>query len=212
MKDGFIDNKIAEYTESFTSAEPDTVQNLVEESEQSLEFTDMLCGRQVAMTLKMLIAISNAKRVLEIGTFSGYSALMMAESLPEDGELYTCELNERYFEISEKFFSKSPYNQIIKQVPGEALNTIPKLEGYFDLVFLDADKINYPAYYRLIKEKTKPGSLLVVDNTLWGGEVINQETPKAEAVHRMNLMVREDPDIEQVMLPVRDGILIGRFL
>lgn len=211
MIDQFLDKKIAEYTESFTTEEPKIVKDLIRESDQYLEFTDMHCGRQVGMMLKMLIAISNAKCVLEIGTFIGYSALMIAESLPDDGELFTCEYNQKYFDISEKYFSRSPYHQKIHQIRGDALETIPNLEAVFDLVFLDADKINYPEYYRLIKDKVRSGSILVVDNTLWGGKVLEANTPKAEAIDKMNSMIQEDPNIEQVMLPVRDGLLIARF-
>lgn len=207
-----LDTKIEHYTESFTSEESDSVKKLVSISENELEHTDMLSGRQVGTLLKLLLAISGAKRVLDIGTFTGYSALMMADAMPEDGELITCEMNEKYHDISDQFFSINPYKHIIKQVMGDALQTIPAMPGPFDLVFLDADKINYPAYYSLIKEKVQPGSLLVVDNTLWGGEVLDPNTSKAKAIHRTNLMIKEDPEIEQIMLPVRDGVLIGRFL
>ena len=207
-----IDTKIEHYTESFTTKESHSVKKLLEISEKDLEHTDMLSGRHVGTLLKLLVAISGAKRVLDIGTFTGYSALMMAEAMPEDGELITCEMNEKYPEISDEFFSINPYKNIIKQVIGDALQTIPDLAGPFDLVFLDADKVNYPSYYNLIKKKVQSGSLLVIDNTLWGGEVLNPETPKAKAIHRTNLMINEDPEIEQVMLPVRDGVIIGRFL
>ena len=207
-----IDTKIEHYTESFTTEESHSVKKLLEISEKDLEHTDMLSGRHVGTLLKLLVAISGAKRVLDIGTFTGYSALMMAEAMPEDGELITCEMNEKYPEISDEFFSINPYKNTIMQVMGDALQTIPDLAGPFDLVFLDADKVNYPSYYRLIKEKVQPGSLLVIDNTLWGGEVLNPDTPKATAIHRTNLMINEDPEIEQVMLPVRDGVIIGRFL
>lgn len=212
MNYNIINKEIADYTELFTSEESDIVKNLLQVSNRELEYTDMLSGRQVGTILKLLVAVSGAKRVLDVGTFSGYSALMMAEALPESGELITCELNEKYSQISERFFSKPPFDKIIKQVMGDALETIPGLEGTFDLVFLDADKINYPAYYRLIKKKTKPGSILVIDNTLWGGEVIKAESEKGKSIHQTNLMIREDPAIEQVMIPVRDGLLIGRIV
>lgn len=207
-----INSKIEDYTKSFTSEESEEVKKLLKISERELEFTDMICGRQVGTLLKLLVSLSGAQRVLDIGTFSGYSALMMAEAMPENGELITCELNERYTEISEQFFSKPPFNTIIKQMLGDALKIIPKLTGTFDLIFLDADKLNYPAYYKVIKEKVKPGSILMADNTLWSGEVLKTETPKARAIHTFNCMIKDDPGIHQVMLPVRDGLLIGRFI
>lgn len=203
--------QIADYTESFTTAEPDIVQELVKVSETDLQYTDMLSGRQVGMLLKMLVFLSGAKRVLEVGTFTGYSALMMAEALPDEGELITCEMNERYRRISEPFFSREPFNKKIRQIMGNALETIPGLNGKFDMIFLDADKINYPEYYRLAKGKIKKGGFIVVDNTLWGGEVLDPKNEKARAIHFLNEMIRDDEEVEQVMLPLRDGITVVRF-
>lgn len=205
-------NQIAEYTESFTSEEPDIIKELVEASDKDLEYIDMLSGRQTGMLLKLLVSISGAKRILEVGTFTGYSAIMMAQSLPEDGELITCEMNERYKKISEPFFSREPYRTKIIQIPGNALEVIPRLEGTFDLIFLDADKVNYPKYYRLSKEKINAGGLIVVDNVLWGGDVLDRKNRKAKAIHEMNEIIRKDNEVEQLMLPLRDGVTIVRVL
>jgi caffeoyl-CoA O-methyltransferase len=206
-----INSKIAEYTESFTSPEPEIVQRLVKASEEDLEFTNMLSGRQVGMLLRTLVQVSGAKRVLEIGTFTGYSALMMADVLPEEGELITLEMNQRYQSVSEPFFSEPPFDEKIFQIMGNALEIIPHLEGTFDLIFLDADKINYPGYYSLLKEKTTQGGILVADNVLWGGSATDQSTEKGAAIHKLNEMIRDDAEAEQVMLPVRDGVTIVRF-
>ena len=208
-----ITNKqIAEYTESFTSEEPEIIKELVEASNEDLEYIDMLSGRQTGMLLKMLVSISGAKRILEVGTFTGYSAIMMAQALPDGGELITCEMNERYQKISEPFFSREPYRSKITQKMGNALEIISGLDGSFDLIFLDADKVNYPKYYRLAKEKIKTGGLIVVDNVLWGGEVLDQKNRKAEAIHQMNKIIRDDDEVEQLMLPLRDGVTIVRDL
>jgi len=208
-----ITNKqIAEYTESFTSEEPEIIKELVEASNEDLEYIDMLSGRQTGMLLKMLVSISGAKRILEVGTFTGYSAIMMAQELPDGGELITCEMNERYQKISEPFFSREPYRSKITQKMGNALEIISGLDGSFDLIFLDADKVNYPKYYRLAKEKIKTGGLIVVDNVLWGGEVLDQKNRKAEAIHQMNEIIRDDDEVEQLMLPLRDGVTIVRVL
>jgi caffeoyl-CoA O-methyltransferase len=206
-----ITNKqIADYCESFTSEEPEVVKELIKASADDLEFTDMLSGRQVGWLLKMLVQISGAKRILEAGTFTGYSALMMAEGMPDGGEIITIEMNRRYERISKRFFEREPYNRIIRQIAGNALEEIPKLAGPFDLIFLDADKIHYPEYYRLAKEKSRPGTLIVFDKMLWGGDVLTGADPKAEAIRRTAEIIRNDVDVEQVLLPVRDGIMVVR--
>ena len=206
-----ITNKqIAEYTESFTSEEPEIIKELVRASDKDLQYIDMLSGRQIGMLLKLLVSISGAKRILEVGTFTGYSAIMMASALPDDGELITCEMNEMYRKISSPFFAREPYKKKIKQKLGNALEIIPKLNGTFDLIFLDADKVNYPKYYRLAKEKINQGGLVVVDNVLWSGEVLEQKSQKAVAIHQMNEIIRDDDEVEQLMLPLRDGVTIVR--
>ncbi|PKD44908.1 O-methyltransferase [Rhodohalobacter barkolensis] len=208
-----ITNKqIAEYTESFTSEEPEIIKQLVKASENDLQHVDMLSGRQTGLLLKMLVAISGSKRVLEVGTFTGYSAIMMADALPDDGELITCEMNERYQIISEPFFSKEPYRNKISQKLGNALDLIPKIERKFDLIFLDADKVNYPEYYRLAKTKINSGGLIVIDNVLWDGDVLEKKNRKAAAIHQMNEIIRDDKEVEQLMLPLRDGVTIVRVL
>jgi len=208
-----ITNKqIAEYTESFTSEEPEIIKELVEASDKDLEHIDMLSGRQTGMLLKMLVSISGANKVLEVGTFTGYSAIMMASALPAGGELITCEMNERYKKVSEPFFKREPYRTKITQKIGNALEIIPRLEGTFDLIFLDADKVNYPKYYRLAKEKINSEGLIVIDNVLWDGDVLDQKNRKAEAIHQMNEIIRDDGDVEQLMLPLRDGVTIVRVL
>jgi len=206
-----ITNKqIAEYTESFTTEEPPIIKELVKASDDDLEYIDMLTGRQVGRLLNLLVKISGAKRILEVGTFTGYSAIMMSEALPAEGQIITCEMNERYRRISEPFFAREPYRSKIFQKVGNALDIIPQLEGVFDLVFLDADKVNYPKYLKLVKPFLSSGGLLIVDNVLWDGEVINPSGKKAIAIHRMNEMLHQDPDFEQVMIQVRDGVTIAR--
>lgn len=206
-----MNKQIAEYTEEFTSKEPEIVKELLKDSEEELEHIDMTCGRQVGWLLRILVQVSGARRVLEIGTFTGYSAIMMADALNKNDELITCELNQRYHKISEKFFKREPYNQIIKQVSGDAIEIIPGLTGRFDLIFLDADKINYPKYYLLAKEKIRPGGLIVLDNTVWGGEVLDGSSEKARAIHKTNEIIRNDDDAEQVMIPLRDGLTVVRI-
>lgn len=201
---------VEEYAIAHTTEDSLTVQELIRASEEDLEYTDMLSGRMVGRLLALLIKISGARRILEVGTFTGYSALTMAEALPDDGELFTCEYNKRYEAIARRFFSESDAGSKIELVMGKALDTIPTLEGQFDLVFLDADKINYPAYYEMIKPRLTTGGLMVIDNVFWGGEVIKAEEEKAQAIDCLNKMIAEDETVEQVMLTVRDGITLVR--
>lgn len=201
---------VDQYLNKHTTPHSKIVEELISAADKDLNHIDMLSGIQVARLLSMLIKTSGAKRVLEIGTFVGYSALMMAEALPDDGELLSCEYNERYKNLAQSFFKKSDVGHKINLVMGKALETIPSIAGSFDFVFMDADKINYPNYYKLIVSRLDKGGLLVADNVLWGGEVLNPEGDKAQAIHEMNEYIANDDNVEQVMLPVRDGITIVR--
>lgn len=198
------------YATTHTTEDSVLIKELIKASDEDLEHIDMLSGQLVGRLLAFLIKISNARRVLEVGTFTGYSALTMAEALPKEGVLFTCEYNQRYESIARTFFEKSEHGSKIHLVMGKALETIPEISGNFDLVFLDADKINYPEYYELLLPRLKKGGLLVVDNVLWGGEVVNPESEKAEAIDQLNKRITGDVSVEQVMLPVRDGLTVVR--
>lgn len=206
-----LDKELNKYCTRHTTEESDILKELVKKTESELQYSDMICGPQVGELLKLLIRISGSKRVLEIGTFTGYSALMMADALPAGGELITLELNECYQNISERFFSRDPYCKIIQQVMGDAVETIDLLNGKFNLIFIDADKALYPEYYQKAKPKLKNGGMLVVDNTLWSGEVLHPEDPKSTAIDRLNQMIQSDPEMQNVLLPIRDGVMIARY-
>lgn len=203
-------NEVEEYVLSHTTDDSNLIRELIRTSGEELEYTDMMSGRLVGRLLGILIKISGTKRVLEVGTFTGYSAMTMAEALPEEGELYTCEYNERYGEIAGSFFDRSEHSSKITLIMGDARQTIPNIKGSFDFVFLDADKINYPEYYDMLLPRINSGGLMVVDNVLWGGEVMNAVTEKAEAINRLNQQISTDERVEQVMLTVRDGITVVR--
>ncbi|MDX1586424.1 MAG: class I SAM-dependent methyltransferase [Balneolaceae bacterium] len=202
--------EIERYAEGHTSAESELLAELISFSEANLEYTDMLSGRVVGRLLAMLVKISGARRILEIGTFTGYSAMTMAEALPEGGELVTLEYNERYEEIARSFFAKSDHGDKIRLKMGFAMDTLDELSGPFDFIFLDADKINYPGYYRKIKPMMSSGALMAVDNVLWSGTVIDPEDEKEMAIDRLNRMIHDDAEVEQVMLTIRDGLTIVR--
>ncbi len=203
-------NEVESYVYTHTTDDSDLIKELIRTSEDELEYSDMMSRRLVGRLLSILIKISGTKRVLEVGTFTGYSAMTMAEALPEDGELYTCEYNERYGEIAVSFFDRSEYSSKITLMMGDATETIPDIKGVVDFIFLDADKINYPAYYKMLLPRLKSGGLMVIDNVLWGGEVMDAATEKAEAINRLNQQISADERVEQVMLTVRDGVTIVR--
>lgn len=203
-------DKIGTYAAEHTTADSEFIKELIAASKEDLEHIDMLSGRQVGRLLAILIKISGAKRVLEVGTFTGYSALTMAEALPEEGELFTCEYNKRYEDVARTFFDKSDAGSKITLLMGKALETIPAIEGTFDFVFLDADKVNYPQYYDMILPRMEPGALMVIDNVLWDGEVLEANTEKASAIDHMSKQIRDDDSVEQVMLTVRDGVTLVR--
>ncbi len=205
-----IDSDIEKYAEEHTVEESELLRELVKVSNENLEYIDMLSGRVVGQFLAMLVKLSGAKRIIEIGTFSGYSALSMAEALPEDGELITCELNERYEKLARSFFEKSEHGHKITLRMGPALQTIEKLKGSFDFVFLDADKVNYPAYYQKVLPLMNSGGLIVIDNVLWSGDVLEPSDEKSNAIDKLNNIIKEDSSVEQVMLTVRDGLTLVR--
>ncbi|MDZ7714989.1 MAG: class I SAM-dependent methyltransferase [Balneolaceae bacterium] len=207
-----VHKEIEHYAIEHTTEESELINELVSAASQQLDHIDMLSGKMVGQFLAMMIKISNASRVLEVGTFAGYSALKMAEALPEDGEIITCEYNERYEKLARSFFDKSDHGHKVVLKMGDAVKTIPTLRGTFDFSFLDADKVNYPKYYDLIMPILKPGGILVVDNVFWDGSVLNPNDEKSKAIDRLNKKIAADDRVEQVMITVRDGLSLVRKL
>lgn len=187
---------------------------LLEELEQytyeHLEYPQMVVGRLEAAMLQMLIRLTRARRVLEIGLFSGYSALAMAEAIDEHGEIVSCELDEKHAEVARSFFRRSPVGYKIGIRMGPALESLERIEGPFDMLFLDADKENYSRYYDLVMPMLRPGGLIVADNVLWSGRVLNPEKEADHALVAFNDKVQNDPAVENVLLTVRDGVMVAR--
>jgi predicted O-methyltransferase YrrM len=175
----------------------------------------MLSGHIQGGFLKMISFMLNPKSILEVGTFTGYSAICMAEGLTENGVLHTIDINAELEEICKKYFKKAGFeNQIIQHI-GNALDIIPTIEGTFDLVFLDADKINYTIYYDLLIDRVRKGGFIIADNVLWSGKVVEKIKSNDKdtlALHRYNEMVNNDPRVENYLLPIRDGLMIARKL
>lgn len=172
---------------------------------------DMLIGPTEGALLRLLVRLAGARKVLEIGLFTGYSALTMAEALPADGSLISCEINPESAAVAQSFFARSEHGRKISIRLGPALETLATLrEQTFDLVFLDADKENYPRYYEEILPLLRPGGLLVADNVLWSGRVLAPERASDHALVRFNELVTQDTRVDSVLLTVRDGVMVAR--
>ena len=206
-----ISKEIEQYC--LDQSQPDTglLKALVNKTLKEEEIPQMLSGPLVGGLLQLLIKITGAKNILEIGMFTGYSTLKMAEALPEDGEIHTCELMEKHVKTAENWFKKSNdgYKIVIHQ--GKAINQLDTFKiGSFDLIFIDADKINYPEYYRRSTALLKVGGISVLDNMLWNGEVLNPKDDNAKALRETAELIKNNHRLESLLLPVRDGILIYR--
>lgn len=204
----FIDEAVEQYACDHTEPESELFRRLREETFARMEYPQMQVGRIEGRFLKMLVRLTGARRVLEIGMFTGYSALMMAEGLPEDGRLITCDIDPKAEEIARRYFAESPQGHKIEIRLGAALETIATLEGPFDMVFIDADKNNYPNYYEATLALLRPGGLIVADNVLWSGKVLNPEDDYARAIAEFNRRVLSDDRVENVCLTVRDGMML----
>lgn len=172
----------------------------------------MMVGPVEAQFLKMLAMMTGARRILEIGMFTGYSTLAWAEALPKDGRVVTCEINPKTTEIAKRYFAESPHGGKIEIKLGPALESLKLLYGLFDLCFIDADKENYGAYYDRCMELVRPRGLIILDNMLRGGRVLDPTDASTRAVDALNQRIRNDPRVENVLLPVRDGIMLVRKL
>jgi len=205
-----VDKALEQYAFAHTRPEPQLLRELAEETHARMAAPQMLTGRLEGRLLKLLSAVSGAKRVLEIGTFTGYSALSLAEGMPEDGRVITCEIEKAHAAMAQRYFDRSPHGRKIEIRMGPALETLAALAGPFDLAFIDADKENYPAYYERVADLIRPGGLILVDNTLWSGQVLEPRDTESRAIDAVNRRIAEDPRMENVLLTVRDGIQLIR--
>lgn len=207
-----IPPKIEEYCLRHSTPRGKLLHELEKYTRRHVENSQMLIGPHEGALLAMLVRLSGARRVLEIGTFTGYSALCLAEALPNNGRLLTCEINPRHAEIAQSFFRRSRHGRKIRLRLGPALDTLAGLPrtAKFDLVFLDADKENYVNYYEAVLPRLQSGGLIVADNVLWSGRVLVPKKKTDRAVVRFNKHVRRDKRVECVMLSVRDGVSLTR--
>jgi caffeoyl-CoA O-methyltransferase len=204
------DLRIEKYAEMHSINDSDELKHLIASSKESLEYIDMLSESIVGGLLQQLIKISGAKRVLEIGTFTGYSAIKMAEALPNDGKVYTLEMNLRYQKLAEKHFLTSSQHKKIRLIKGNAQQTIDQIEDELDLVYLDGDKLRYQFYVDKVLPKLISGGLIIADNVLWDGAVLNPQDHKAQSIADFNKSMKLDSRVEVILLPIRDGLSIIR--
>ena len=207
-----VAEELEKYAEKHTEQPDPLLEELRDETYGSIDDPQMQVGAVEGELLRLLVAASGARRALEIGMFTGYSGLMIASALPDDGELVTCDVNPKVEEVARRYFARSPHGRKITIRMGPALETIAGLASgpLFDFVFLDADKENYPAYYDAVFPLMSPGALLVADNVLWSGRVLDPQAASDRAIAAFNARVAGDSRVEKVLLTVRDGILIVR--
>jgi caffeoyl-CoA O-methyltransferase len=207
-------NLVSEAIEDYARAHSEPVSPLFEqlrkETYANMDSPQMQVGSIEGTFLRLLVRLIGANRVLEIGMFTGYSTLMMAEGLPEDGELITCEINPKAEEVARRYFAQSPHGKKIKIRMGPALRTIEGLSGPLDMVFIDADKENYSRYFEAVVPLLRSGGLIAADNVLWSGRVLKPKDQTDRGIVAFNEVVAKDSRVEKVMLTVRDGITLAR--
>lgn len=210
----FLPDDIDHYVERHSEDEPKLLQQLNRETHLKILQPRMLSGAYQGRLLSIISKLANPKNILEIGTYTGYSALCLAEGMQSNGELHTIDINEELYDFQRKYFDLSPYGNQIHQHLGNALEIIPNLDLTFDLVFIDADKENYINYFNIIIDKLKPGGIILSDNVLWSGKVLDTTFKKDDvstpALIQYNKLLKEDKRIETVILPIRDGLTISR--
>lgn len=204
--------ELEDYAEAHSAQESEICRALREETYATMELPQMVVGPLEAAFLKMMVRLVHARHVLEIGMFTGYSALSMAEVMPGDGTIATCEIDAKVAAVAGKYFARSPHGRKIEVHMGPALETLSRLHGPFDLIFIDADKINYVSYYHRAMELISPHGVILIDNVLWNGDVVLQPPPddSTAAIQRLNDLVASDPRVLAVLLTLRDGVLMVR--
>ncbi len=209
----FIPQELDDYVVAHSQEEPVLLQQLTRETYQKILQPRMLSGHYQGRILSMISKLVSPKTILEIGTYTGYSALCLSEGLSEDGVLHTIDVNEELVDFQRKYFDKSPYAAQIKQHLGDATIIIPELDAKFDLVFIDADKPNYINYFNAIIDKMNPGGIILSDNVLWTGKVLEplkKNDIATKVLLAYNALINEDDRVETVLLPIRDGLTITR--
>ena len=198
-----------DYCRDHSQADSSLLMELINYTWENEEIPQMISGQLVGNFLKSLIKLLRAKRIVEVGTFTGYSALQMAEALPKDGEIHTCELMEKHAKTAQSFFDHSDYGKKITIHQGPALNSLEQLKsGKFDIAFIDADKSNYLEYYQRCLALIRKGGAIVLDNMLWGGDVLDPQDDDAKALRKTGDFIQSDNRVFNTLLPIRDGLML----
>ncbi len=209
----FIDPALELYCETHTATEPEILHQLSRETHLKTTMPRMLSGHLQGRLLSLFSKLIQPRCILEIGTFTGYSAICLAEGLAQDGKIITIDINDETSAMAKKYFAASEFNSQIDFRIGNALEIIPTIDSLFDLVFIDADKNNYVNYYEMVLPRLRQGGLLIADNVLWSGRILQDESkmdPDTLTLRKLASLAHTDPRVEPVLLPVRDGLLVMR--
>jgi len=207
-----MNKKLEQYIEQYSTPEDPVLEDLYRQTHIRFLNPNMVSGHLQGKLLEFISLMISPENILEIGTFTGYSAICLSKGLKPGGKLITIELNDELADFAQSYFIKAKVDKQILQLTGRAQDVAPGLDLMFDLVFIDGDKREYVEYYKLIIDKVKPGGFIIADNVLWGGKVLENESsdPQTKGIIDFNEMVRKEPAIEKVILPVRDGLMLIR--
>ena len=211
----FISQELEDYIEQHSEKEPQHLAALNKETYQKILLPRMLSGHFQGRVLSMLSKLIRPVNILEIGTYTGYSALCLCEGMQENGQLHTIDIKEELIDFQRKHFDKSPWGNQIVQHLGEAVDIIPTLDMQFDLIFIDADKENYIHYFEMIVPKMNKGGIILSDNVLWSGKVLEplqKNDVSTKVLLEYNQLLKNDPRVETVLLPIRDGLTVSRVI
>ena len=207
----FLPKAIEDYIAQHSADEPALLAKLNRETHAKVMVPRMLSGHIQGRVLSLISKLARPQNILEVGTYTGYSAICLAEGMQPDGKLYTIDVNEELEDMVKSYIDEAGLTDRVVQLVGNAMDIIPKLDERFDLVFIDADKVNYAAYYDMVFDKVNTGGLILADNVLWSGKVVDKEMDKdTKALHEYNQKIKNDPRVEPLLLGVRDGIMIAR--
>ena len=204
--------EVEKYCFDHTTDEHPLYKELTEETYKTQNLPQMLSGKLSGAFMQLMIRLSSARNALEVGTFTGYMALKMAEAMPEDGRVFTLELDEQTASFAQKYFDQADWGKKITLMQGNALKAIERIEAKLDLTFIDADKINYTHYYEKALSLTRPGGLILIDNALWSGSVLDPKDESSLIIHQTNNLIQNDSRVINSLLPIRDGIMLAQKL